>query len=57
MPSGLFDAKAAWLQIQIIVDENQIVDGELQLAQKTFQWRACHVHEVESAGKFDQLRA
>ena len=40
-----------------IVDENQIVDGELQLAQKTFKWRARHIHEVESPGKFDQLRS
>lgn len=57
MPAGLFDPEAAWLQIQIVVDENQIVDGELQLAQKAFERRARDVHEVESAGEFNQLRS
>ncbi len=26
--AGLFDPEPAWFQIQIVVDENQIVDGE-----------------------------
>jgi len=57
MPPGLFDLEAARFQIQIVMDENQIVDGELQLTQKTFKRRARHIHEVESPGEFDQLRS
>jgi hypothetical protein len=57
MPSGLFDPKAARFQIQIIVDENEIVAGELQLPEKTFQRRARNVHEPEGAGEFNQGRS
>jgi hypothetical protein len=55
--AGLFDPETAWFQIQIVVNENQIVDGELQLSQKAFERRAGDIHEVESAGEFNQLRS
>jgi hypothetical protein len=53
--SRLFDAKASWLQIQIVMDENEIVGGELELAEKALQRRAGEVHEVERGGQLDQL--
>ena len=55
MAASLFNAQASGLQIQIVVDENQIVGGELELAEEALQRRAGHVHEIERAGQFDQL--
>ena len=55
MASRLFDAKASWLQVQIVMDENEIVGGELELAEKALQRRAGEVHEVERGGQLDQL--
>lgn len=54
MPSGLFDSEAARFQVQIVVDENEIVAGELQLPEKTFQRRARNIHEIEGTGKFNR---
>jgi hypothetical protein len=55
MPSGLFDAKAARLQIQIVVDENEVVRRELKLAEQTFNRQPCDIHEIERARQFDEL--
>jgi hypothetical protein len=37
------------------MDENEIVGGELELAEKALQRRAGEVHEVERGGQLDQL--
>src|SRR4029078_6245615 len=42
IPSCLLDAQAARLQVQIVMHENEIVRGELVLAEKTFERRARH---------------
>jgi hypothetical protein len=53
--SSLLNAQAAGLEIKIVMHENEIVRGKLVLAEKTFERRTRHVHEVERAGQFDQL--
>src|SRR6185503_10465977 len=57
MPSCLLDAQAARLEIQIVMHENEIIRGELVLAEKTLERRARHIHEIERPGQFDQLGA
>ena len=51
--SGLLNAQAAWLEIKIVMHENEIVRGKLVLAEKTLERRTHYVHEVERAGQFD----
>jgi hypothetical protein len=49
----LLNTETAGLQIKVVVEENQIVGGELALPEKTFEGRAGEIHEVEGTGQFN----
>jgi len=55
VPARLLDPQAPRLQIEIVVNENEIVGGERELAQEAFERRTGDVHPVEGAGEFEDF--
>jgi hypothetical protein len=55
MSTSLFDPEAPEIKIKIVMDKNQIVDGQRILTQEAFERRTSDVHPVEGAGEFEEF--
>ena len=55
MATGQLDPQPCWLQIKIVMDNNEFAGGELEFAQEAFQRRAGNIHPVEQASQLDQF--